>query len=89
MRGFVNPASYKISKAKAANYVNSGALLLGTGELSSSNDPGVCRPSSQERVRRLYGSLRLPAVAVKGLLSRRAQVHSTSILPVCINWHWT
>ena len=41
MRGFVNPASYKMSMAKAANYVNSGALLLGTGELSSSNDPGV------------------------------------------------
>ena len=66
MRGFVNPASYKMSMAKAANYVNSGALLLGTGELSSSNDPGVCQSGG-------------PVVAVEGLLSRRAQVHSTGL----------
>ena len=63
-----------MSKAKAATYVNSGALLLGTGELSSSNDPGGCRPSSHEAV--WYRT-----IACGSCGSRRAQVHS-------IGRHW-
>ena len=57
MRGFVNPASYKMSKANAATYVNGGALLLG-----SSHQVTILLDVVPQ-VRRLYG------VAVESLLS--------------------